>query len=41
MYEMVLHSYEFKKVCTYQFMGLVAVVIDGLWLVLCTLIHFN
>lgn len=41
MYEMVLHSHTFEKVCTYQFMGFVAVEIKGLWLVMSTLIHFN
>jgi len=34
MYKMVLHSYTFEKVNTYQSMGLVAVEIKGLWLVL-------
>jgi len=34
MYKMVLHSYTFEKVTTYQLMGLVAVEIKGLWLVL-------
>ena len=31
MYKMALHSYTFEKVQTYQLMGLVAVVIEGLW----------
>jgi len=34
MYKMVLLSYTFEKVNTYQLMGLVAVEIKGLWLVL-------
>lgn len=31
MYRMALHSYAFKKVCSFEFMGLVAVDIEGLW----------
>lgn len=39
MYEMALHSYTFEKVNTYKFMGLVAVEIEGLWLVLINILY--
>lgn len=33
MYEMALHSYMFEKVTSYKLMKLVALEIEGLWLV--------
>lgn len=31
MFKMALLSYTFKKVCSFELMGLVAVEIEGLW----------